>query len=122
MAPERAATFAALGDLVIRSGYAGTWIYGILERALIPFGLHHVFYMPFWVMQRRHSQAHNDAAKDAHLQGGDTQGGRCGIGCHEATRFMAGKFPFMIFGLPGAALAMYKTAKGVFRSILEIMK
>ena len=39
---------AALGDLVIRSGYAGTWIYGILERALIPFGLHHVFYMPFW--------------------------------------------------------------------------
>ena len=37
-----------LGTLVLRSGYAGTWIYGILERALIPFGLHHVFYMPFW--------------------------------------------------------------------------
>ena len=39
---------AALGNLVINSGYVGTWIYGILERALIPFGLHHVFYMPFW--------------------------------------------------------------------------
>ena len=39
---------AALGDLVLRSGYGGTWIYGLLERALIPFGLHHVFYMPFW--------------------------------------------------------------------------
>ena len=37
-----------LGGLVLNSGYAGTWIYGILERALIPFGLHHVFYMPFW--------------------------------------------------------------------------
>ena len=37
-----------LGVLVLNSGYAGTWVYGILERALIPFGLHHVFYMPFW--------------------------------------------------------------------------
>ena len=39
---------AALGQLVLESGYAGTWIYGVIERALIPFGLHHVFYMPFW--------------------------------------------------------------------------
>ena len=37
-----------LGNLVLASGYIGTWIYGIIERALIPFGLHHVFYMPFW--------------------------------------------------------------------------
>ncbi|MGN1105544.1 MAG: PTS transporter subunit EIIC, partial [Huintestinicola sp.] len=34
---------AYLGQLVLASGYAGTWIYGIIERALIPFGLHHVF-------------------------------------------------------------------------------
>ena len=39
---------AQLGKLVLNSGYWGTWIYGTLERALIPFGLHHVFYMPFW--------------------------------------------------------------------------
>ena len=39
---------SALGNLVLSSGYFGTWIYGIIERALIPFGLHHVFYMPFW--------------------------------------------------------------------------
>ncbi len=38
----------ALGNLVIASGYAGTFIYGFIERALIPFGLHHVFYLPFW--------------------------------------------------------------------------
>lgn len=37
-----------LGNLVLASGYFGTWIYGIIERALIPFGLHHVFYIPFW--------------------------------------------------------------------------
>ena len=36
---------AALGALVLASGYAGTFIYGLLERALIPFGLHHVFYI-----------------------------------------------------------------------------
>lgn len=36
------------GKLVLMSGYGGTFVYGLLERALIPFGLHHVFYMPFW--------------------------------------------------------------------------
>ena len=38
----------ALGGLVTGSGYLGTLIFGIIKRALIPFGLHHVFYMPFW--------------------------------------------------------------------------
>src|SRR3712207_1038231 len=37
-----------VGDLVRGSGYAGTWVYGFMERILIPFGLHHVFYLPFW--------------------------------------------------------------------------
>ena len=34
--------------MVSASGYFGTFIYGVMERALIPFGLHHVFYLPFW--------------------------------------------------------------------------
>ena len=38
----------ALGGLVTGTGYFGTLIFGIIKRALIPFGLHHVFYMPFW--------------------------------------------------------------------------
>ena len=38
----------AVGELVRNSGYGGTFLYGLMERALIPFGLHHVFYMPFW--------------------------------------------------------------------------
>ena len=38
----------ALGGLVTGTGYLGTLIFGIVKRALIPFGLHHVFYLPFW--------------------------------------------------------------------------
>lgn len=37
-----------LGKFIADSGYFGTFIYGILKRALVPFGLHHVFYMPFY--------------------------------------------------------------------------
>lgn len=104
---------AALGALVLASGYAGTFIYGLLERALIPFGLHHVFYMPFW----------QTAVGGTAIIGGVTVTGAQNIFFAElasksttvfsvsATRFMAGKFPFMMFGLPGAALAMYQCAK-----------
>ena len=38
----------ALGSLVTGTGYLGTLVFGIVKRALIPFGLHHVFYLPFW--------------------------------------------------------------------------
>ena len=104
---------AALGNLVIRSGYAGTWIYGILERALIPFGLHHVFYIPFW---------QTSVGGTAIIDGVTVQGAQniffaelasksTEVFSVSATRFMSGKFPFMIFGLPGAALAMYRTAR-----------
>ncbi|MDE6261536.1 MAG: glucose PTS transporter subunit IIA [Oscillospiraceae bacterium] len=104
---------AALGDLVLRSGYAGTWIYGLLERALIPFGLHHVFYMPFWQTAMGGTAVIDGVTIQgaqniffAELASKSTE-----VFSVSATRFMAGKFPFMIFGLPGAALAMYKTAK-----------
>ncbi len=103
----------AVGGVVLQSGYVGTWIYGLMERALIPFGLHHVFYLPFW---------------QTALGGTMEVGGRVVEGAQNiffaqladpsvehfavsATRFMSGKFPLMIFGLPGAALAMYKVAK-----------
>ena len=102
-----------VGNVVQASGYAGTWVYGLMERLLIPFGLHHVFYMPFW-----------QTAVGGTLEvGGVLVEGAQNIFFAQladptvekfavsATRFMAGKFPLMIFGLPGAALAMYKTAK-----------
>ena len=104
----------ALGGLVTGSGYIGTLIFGIIKRALIPFGLHHVFYMPFWqtavggtmeVAGQMVQGGQNiffaqlaDSANIAHFSAG-------------ATRYFSGEFIFMIFGLPGAALAMYRCAK-----------
>ena len=104
----------ALGGLVTGSGYLGTLIFGIIKRALIPFGLHHVFYMPFWqtavggtmeVAGQMVQGGQNiffaqlaDSANVAHFSA-------------DATRYFSGEFIFMIFGLPGAALAMYRCAK-----------
>ncbi len=104
----------ALGSLVTGSGYIGTLIFGLIKRALIPFGLHHVFYMPFWqtavggtmeVAGQMVQGGQNiffaqlaDSANVAHFSA-------------DATRFFSGEFIFMIFGLPGAALAMYHCAK-----------
>ena len=110
----------ALGGFVLASGYAGTWLYGFIERALIPFGLHHVFYIPFW---------------QTALGGTATVAGQLVEGAQNiffaelavpgiehfsvsATRFMAGKFPLMIFGLPGAAFALYRCAKPENRKVV----
>lgn len=104
---------AQLGQLVLASGYVGTWIYGIIERALIPFGLHHVFYMPFWQTELGGSLVIDGVTVQgaqniffAELASKTTQ-----VFSVSATRFMSGKFPFMIFGLPAAAFAMYKAAR-----------
>ncbi|MGN1421373.1 MAG: glucose PTS transporter subunit IIA [Eubacterium sp.] len=102
-----------LGGLVLNSGYIGTLLYGIIERALIPFGLHHVFYMPFWQTELGGSMIIDGVTVTgaqniffAQLASKSTE-----VFSVSATRFMAGKFPFMIFGLPAAALAMYKAAR-----------
>lgn len=103
----------ALGGLVTGTGYAGTLIFGIIKRALIPFGLHHVFYLPFW----------QTAVGGTMEVGGQLiQGGQNIFFAQladpstvhfsaDATRYFSGEFIFMIFGLPGAALAMYRCAK-----------
>ena len=103
----------ALGNLVLNSGYIGTAIYGFIERILIPFGLHHVFYLPFW-----QTGVGGSAIVDGNLIMGaqniffaELASPSTEVFSVSATRFMSGKFPFMIFGLPGAALAMYTTAK-----------
>ena len=104
---------AHLGALVLESGYAGTFLYGVIERALIPFGLHHVFYMPFW---------QTDLGGTMMIDGNMISGAQNIFFAElaskatehfsvSATRFMTGKFPVMIFGLPAAAFAMYKAAR-----------
>ena len=104
----------ALGGLVTGSGYVGTLIFGIVKRALIPFGLHHVFYMPFW---------QTAVGGTMEIAGQIVQGGQNIFFAQladsvnvahfsaDATRYFSGEFIFMIFGLPGAALAMYRCAK-----------
>ena len=108
-----------LGNLVLNSGYVGTAIYGFIERILIPFGLHHVFYLPFW-----QTGVGGSAIVDGHLIMGaqniffaELASPATEVFSVSATRFMSGKFPFMIFGLPGAALAMYTCAKKEKRKI-----
>lgn len=103
----------AIGDVVLNSGYFGTWVYGLMERLLIPFGLHHVFYLPFWQTALGGTlevagQTIEGAQNIFFAQLADPTVEHFAV---SATRFMSGKFPLMIFGLPGAALAMYKTAK-----------
>lgn len=103
----------ALGSLVTGTGYIGTLIFGIIKRALIPFGLHHVFYLPFW---------QTGVGGSMMIDGQLVQGGQNIFFAQlaspniahfsaDATRYFSGEFIFMIFGLPGAALAMYRCAK-----------
>ncbi len=103
----------SLGNFVLESGYFGTFIYGFIERALIPFGLHHVFYLPFW-----QTGLGGSALIDGQLIYGaqniffaELASSATTEFSVSATRFMSGKFPMMIFGLPGAALAMYTLAR-----------
>lgn len=104
----------ALGGLVTGSGYVGTLIFGLIKRALIPFGLHHVFYMPFW----QTAVGGTMEVAGVLVQGGQNiffaqlaDSANVAHFSSDATRFFSGEFIFMIFGLPGAALAMYHCAK-----------
>ncbi len=110
----------AVGNVVLESGYAGTWVYGLMERLLIPFGLHHVFYLPFWQTALGGTMEIQGVLVEGaqnifFAQLADPNVTKFAV---SATRFMSGKFPLMIFGLPGAALAMYRTAKPEKRKLV----
>ena len=115
---------AVIALFVKNAGPIGTFLYGLIERALIPFGLHHIFYTPFWYGSFVDGQVLIDGTWQT-IQGANYAyfaqlGNMQSIVGADAntmstivsgtTRFMAGKFPFMMFGLPAAALAMYHTA------------
>ncbi len=102
-----------LGVLVYSSGYFGTFLFGMIKRLLIPFGLHHVFYLPFWqtavggtmeVAGNMVSGAQNiffAQLADPTVTHFSTAGTWC----------FTGEFVLYIFGFPGAALAMYRCAR-----------
>ena len=102
----------ALGDLVNAAGLFGTFIYGCIERALIPFGLHHIFYMPFWQTGVGGSvEIGGEVVQGAQNIFFRMLGDPNTVVFDESAKFLAGKYPFMMGGLPGAALAMYSCAR-----------
>lgn len=88
----------AIGVWLIGAGTAGVFVYGFLNRLLIPLGLHHVLNSFLWFVFGNYNGAKGDIAR---FFAGDPNGGM----------FQAGLYPIMMFGLVAAALAMYKTAK-----------
>ncbi|MGL5245518.1 MAG: PTS transporter subunit EIIC [Sarcina sp.] len=122
--------FIAMG--VNNAGSLGTFLFGLIERALIPFGLHHIFYTPFWfgsfvdgnviingqwqVVQGANYAYFAQLGSMQDLVGQSPQ--VMDIIVNGTSRFMAGKFPFMMFGLPAAAFAMYRTATPSKRKVV----
>lgn len=88
-----------VGETIMNMGAVGAGIYGFLNRLLIPIGMHHALNSVFWF----------DVANiyDIGKFWGTVDGGVLGV----TGMYQAGFFPVMMFGLPGAALAMYHTAK-----------
>lgn len=92
-----------------------TFIFGVIERALIPFGLHHIFYSPFWYQFGEYTNKAGEIVNGdqaiwfAMLRDGVTTFSSATY--QGAGKFLTGKFVFMMFGLPAAALAMYQEAR-----------
>ncbi len=115
---------SAIANFVRDAGAIGTFLYGTIERALIPFGLHHVFYTPFWFGSFVEGQVLVNGAWETVAGANTAYFAQLSsmsdlVGASKetmstivagTTRFMAGKYPIMMFGLPAAALAMYRCA------------
>ena len=85
-----------------------TFIFGIIERSLIPFGLHHIFYAPFWFEFGQYTNHAGELVRgDQRIWMAQLKDGVP----FTAGAFTTGKYPFMMFGLPAAALAIYKNAR-----------
>jgi glucose-specific phosphotransferase system IIBC component len=104
----------AFADAIKGLGAIGVFIFGLIERSLIPFGLHHIWYSPFWFQFGEYTNEAGEIITGdqrmwfAQLADGTPFVDNAG---DETGRYMAGKFPFMMFGLPVAAYAMYRQAK-----------
>ena len=103
---------ANLGFFIKNTGYVGTFLFGVIERILMPFGLQNVFSLPLMYTKTGGEM----------IAGGTSIQGFQNIFLHHLTdpatkkfsvnytRFMTGKYLFMMFGLPAASLAMYNAA------------
>lgn len=110
----------SVGGLFDSTGYIGTLFYGFFLRMLGPFGLHHIFYLPFWTTALGGSEIVNGQIVEGtqrifFAQLGDPNTVKYYEGI---SRFMSGRFITMMFGLVGAAFALYKTAKPQNRKVV----
>lgn len=107
--PIQAGLNAFSTNMVNANLTVSAFIFGLIERSLIPFGLHHIFYAPFWFEFGSYT---NHAGVVVH---GDQrifmEQIKDGVQNLTAGTFTTGKYPFMMFGLPAAALAIYHEAK-----------
>ncbi len=87
-----------LSDAVAQNAVIGGGIYGVVNRLLIPLGLHHVLNNPLWFQLGEYDGIHGDIPR---FLAGDPSAGI----------FTTGFFPIMMFALPAAALAIYHEAK-----------
>ncbi|MGX5098653.1 PTS transporter subunit EIIC [Enterobacter cloacae] len=111
--PHIQAGISHLGGLVEQTGYVGTLFYGMILKCLIPLGLHHLFYLPFWLTSVGgeavvNGQVVQGTQKIFFAQLADPSVTQYYIG---VSRFMAGRFADFMFGLPGAALAIYHASR-----------
>lgn len=101
------------GGLVNKTGVIGTFIYGFVLRMLGPFGLHHIFYLPFWQTALGGTMEINGKIVQGTQNIFFAQLGDANLTHYYSgiSRYMSGRFITMMFGLLGAALAIYNTAK-----------
>ena len=96
-------------NMVDANRTVAAFIFGVIERSLIPFGLHHIFYAPFWYEFGSYTNAAGDLVR------GDQrifmEQIKDNVQNLTAGTFTTGKYPFMMFGLPAAALAIYNEAR-----------
>ncbi|SHE85471.1 glucose-specific PTS transporter subunit IIBC [Clostridium fallax] len=106
--PIQSGLFAFSKSMIDANRNLSAFLFGIIERALIPFGLHHIWYNPFWYQFGEYiDKAGNLIIGDQNIFFSQLKDGVN----FTAGTFMTGKFPVMMFGLPAAALAIYQEAK-----------
>ena len=108
------------GGLVEKTGVIGTFFFGFILRLLGPFGLHHIFYLPFW-----QTGLGGSLEVGGHMVRGTQNIFLAQLGDPHVThyfsgisRYMSGRFITMMFGLCGAALAIYHTAKPQHKKVV----
>ncbi|MBW6409879.1 glucose-specific PTS transporter subunit IIBC [Clostridium weizhouense] len=114
--PIQNALFTFSRSMIDTNKTVAAFVFGVIERALIPFGLHHIWYNPFWYQFGEYvDKAGNLVLGDQKIFFAQLKDAVP----FTAGTFMTGKFPFMMFGLPAAALAMYHEAKSEKKALVS---